>query len=174
MRLNIVIGSKNPAKIGAVQQVFADAQVTSVNVPSHVSLQPFSDEETKRGAINRAKEVVVRYPETIGIGLEGGVMYIGDELFLCNWGALVTPKKQVFTAGGARIQLPYSIEKALHEGIELGDVMDRYAKKTAVRNKEGAIGIFTNDLITRQEMFIHIVKLLKGQFEYWQKQQTVQ
>jgi len=167
--VNVIIGSKNPAKIGAVEQVFSEAKVTSISVPSHVASQPFSDEETKSGAINRAKEVVKRYPEAIGIGLEGGVMYIGDELFLCNWGALVTPNQQVYTAGGARIKLSKEIEQALHQGEELGDVMDRYAKKRAVRTKEGAIGIFTNDLISRQQMFVHIVMMLKGQFEYWQQ-----
>src|SRR5699024_8922648 len=50
---------------------------------------------------------------------------------------------------------------------ELGDMMDSYAHKQAVRNNEGAIGIFTNDLISRKDMFVHVVKLLRGQWEYW-------
>src|SRR5699024_5648946 len=101
------------------------------------------------------------------IGLEGGVMYIGDQLYLCNWGALATSCNKVFTASGARILLPEEIAKQLKAGSELGDLMDDYALKKEVSKREGAIGIFTNDLITRKEMFAHVVKLLKGQLEYW-------
>lgn len=165
--MKIIIGSTNPAKIGAVQNVFLDQKVVPIDVPSHVSAQPFSDMETKEGALNRAKECAKLHPESIGIGLEGGVMCIVNELFLCNWGALVTPNEQAFTASGARIMLPPEIGEQLKKGTELGDLMDYYAKKKDVRKKEGAIGIFTNSLVSRQEMFIHIVKLLKGQLEYW-------
>lgn len=53
--------------------------------------------------------------------------------------------------------------------MELGDIMDDYSMRKEVRNKEGAIGIFTNDLISRKEMFSHIMKLLRGQWEYWEE-----
>lgn len=165
--MKITIGSTNPAKIGAVQYVFSDREIKSINVPSNVSAQPFSDAETREGAINRAKQCITTQPGTIGIGLEGGVMYIENDLFLCNWGALITPEEQMFTAGGARIMLPAEIEEQITKGTELGDLMDDYAKKKDVRNKDGAIGIFTNSLVSRKEMFVHIIKLLKGQLEYW-------
>lgn len=165
--MNIVIGSKNPTKIKAVEEVFPEAYIYSKDVSSKVSAQPFSDEETKEGAINRAKQCATK--DTIGIGLEGGVMYVRDELYLCNWGALVSEDNQVYTASGARILLPREINESLKSGKELGDIMDVYAKREGVRNKEGAIGIFTNDLISRSEMFTHVVKLLRGQWEYWNR-----
>lgn len=165
--MNIVIGSKNPTKIKAVEEVFPEAYISSKDVSSKVSAQPFSDEETKEGAINRAKQCATK--DTIGIGLEGGVMYVRDELYLCNWGALVSEDNQVYTASGARILLPREINESLKSGKELGDIMDVYAKREGVRNKEGAIGIFTNDLISRSEMFTHVVKLLRGQWEYWNR-----
>ncbi|MFC0300945.1 DUF84 family protein [Virgibacillus soli] len=167
--MKIIIGSKNPAKMEAVKTVFSDAVVEADSVPSDVSAQPFSDEETREGAINRAKACSKRHENTIGIGLEGGVMYVGKQLFLCNWGALVTEEGNVFTASGARIALPTEIEEQLKFGTELGDVMDAYAKKQDVRKKEGAIGIFTNDLVSRSDMFVHVVQLLRGQWEYWNK-----
>ncbi|MFD1851083.1 DUF84 family protein [Oceanobacillus bengalensis] len=165
--MNIVIGSKNPTKINAVSNIFKEANVASLDVPSRVSAQPFSDEETREGAINRAMQCALSTKGFIGIGLEGGVMYVGDRLYLCNWGALVTEDEKVFTASGARIVLPSEIDEALRTGKELGLIMDNYAKRQEVRKKEGAIGIFTNDLITREEMFTHVVKLLRGQWEYW-------
>ncbi|WP_249872042.1 DUF84 family protein [Oceanobacillus saliphilus] len=165
--MHIVVGSKNPTKIEAVKDIFPEAEVTSLEVESGVRPQPFSDEETKQGAINRAMDCMKSEENAIGIGLEGGVMYVGQPLYLCNWGALVTPDGHIFTGSGARIVLPAEIEEGLKDGKELGDLMDGYAKKQEVRKNEGAIGIFTNDLVSRQEMFSHVVKLLRGQWEYW-------
>lgn len=165
--VNIRIGSKNPTKINAVKEVFPEASIFSKDVPSKVSAQPFSDGETRAGAIHRAEQCATK--NTIGIGLEGGVMYIEKELYLCNWGALISPEGQVYTASGARILLPKEIDDSLKTGKELGDIMDNYAKRKGVRHKEGAIGIFTNDLVSRSEMFTHVVKLLRGQWEYWNK-----
>lgn len=165
--MKIMIGSKNPTKWKAVEAVFPTYQVDTMDVPSYVSSQPFSDEETKAGAINRALQCAESSTGTVGIGLEGGVMYVNDQLYLCNWGALVTKGKNVYTASGARIALPSAIADQLVTGNELGDIMDGYAKKQEVRNNEGAIGIFTNEFISREEMFIHVVKLLRGQWEYW-------
>jgi inosine/xanthosine triphosphatase len=165
--VNIILGSENPAKIKAVRTVFLEKEIIGAKVSSDVSAQPFSDEETRQGAINRAMKCIKEHPSAMGIGLEGGVMFVDDQLFLCNWGALVTPEKDLFTASGARILLPEEITEKLQQGTELGDVMDSYARKKEVRNKEGAVGIFTNDRISRKYMFEHVVWLLRGQMEYW-------
>ncbi|ASK62921.1 inosine/xanthosine triphosphatase [Virgibacillus phasianinus] len=165
--MKIIIGSMNQTKVEAVKEVFPSDQVMSYSAESSVSAQPFSDEETRIGAINRAKDCVSMNQDAMGIGLEGGVMDINGQLFLCNWGALVDLKKNVHTASGARILLPKEISEPLRDGIELGDVMDCFAKKQGVRHKEGAIGIFTNDLVSRKNMFLHVVTLLRGQWEYW-------
>lgn len=172
VRMNISVGTKNTAKIKAVQAIFPTVSILPIHVYSHVSSQPFTDEETRLGAINRAIGCVEALPETLGIGLEGGVMYIGTELFLCNWGALVTPDEKVFTASGARIALPKEIAQLLQEGAELGELMDNYAQKERVRHKEGAIGIFTNHEISRHEMFAHVVRLLKGQWLFEQNKSS--
>jgi inosine/xanthosine triphosphatase len=167
--MKIIVGSKNPTKVNAVQGVFTHEEVIGRDVDSLVAPQPFSDQETMQGAMNRAKQCAEIEADVVGIGLEGGVMYVGDQLFLCNWGALVTPNGETFTASGARVLLPKEIEVELLNGVELGVIMDRYAKKSGVSKKEGAIGIFTNDLLSRQEMFAQVVTLLKGQWSYWDK-----
>lgn len=164
--MNIGITSKNQTKVNAVRDVFPEAMLKEINVSSGVSEQPFSDDETRKGAINRALNAHNLYENHICIGLEGGVMDIEGELYLCNWGALVSLKKEIFTASGARIKLPNKIKQELNEGIELGDVMEAYTKRRNVRVKEGAIGVFTNELVSRKELFIHVVKLLRGQWEF--------
>lgn len=167
--MNIIIGSKNPTKIRACEAVFPDDQVKGVAVPSDVSPQPMTDEETKRGAVNRARHALEQEDVDIGIGLEGGVMVISNRLYLSNWGALATKEGNIFTASGARIELPEEFLPDLKNGKELGDLMEEYAKKENVRSNEGAVGIFTNNLVDRSEMFTHVVKLLRGQMDYWTK-----
>ncbi|WP_053367423.1 DUF84 family protein [Bacillus sp. FJAT-27245] len=166
--MKIIIGSENPAKIAAVKNAFNSSGVEflAIDVPSNVSAQPFSDEETIEGAINRAMAALEQGDGEIGIGLEGGVHMTKHGLFLCNWGALAEPGYPPIIAGGARIPLPDEIAGKLLAGRELGPVMDEFTKKKNIRKNEGAIGIFSNGHIDRSEMFTHLTKLLAGQYEY--------
>ena len=57
--MKIFVGSANPVKVNAVLaaaiETWLDVEAQGFSVESGVSDQPFSDEETKQGAINRAK-----------------------------------------------------------------------------------------------------------------------
>lgn len=168
--MKIIIGSNNPAKIEAVKWAFQAFQenyeLFPINAASGVSEMPFTDEETIRGAINRAESALTIGQGDIGIGLEGGVQETSYGLLLCNWGALASKEHPPIIAGGARILLPDEIAILLRNGEELGPVMDDYTKKQNIRKKEGAVGVFTNGNIDRVEMFTHLTKLLVGQYEY--------
>jgi len=169
--IQIAIGTKNPAKVDAIIQGFdgTEANFHPTSVSSGVSAQPFSDEETIQGAINRAKSALEKIGADLGIGLEGGVVETEFGMFLCNWGAIVDQDNDPIIAGGARILLPSEIARELKKGIELGDVMEDFTKQKDIRKAEGAIGIFTNQHVNRKDMFTHVVKLLVGQFEYRKK-----
>ncbi|MGX6443075.1 DUF84 family protein [Neobacillus sp. K501] len=166
--MKIIIGSNNPAKIAAVKGAFhyQQSEFLSLDIPSGVSDQPFSDSETINGAINRAVGALKKGNGEIGIGLEGGVQESEHGLLLCNWGALAVNNMDPIIAGGARFLLPEEISVRLRAGEELGPVMDDYVKKQNVRKNEGAVGVFTNGLINRAQMFSHIMDLLVGQFHY--------
>ncbi|MBD3110505.1 DUF84 family protein [Bacillus sp. AGMB 02131] len=166
--MKIAIGSKNPAKVEAVRDCFINEanSVIPVDVPSGVSDQPFSDEETIEGAINRAKASRLAAGAQIGIGLEGGVVQTPYGLFLCNWGALAVEGEEPIIAGGARIKVPADVAERLMNGEELGPVMDDYTKQNNVRHKEGAIGVFTREAVSRRQMFVHIMQMLIGQYRY--------
>lgn len=160
----IVIGSLNTAKVEAVRRAFPDDEVMAKSVDSGVSEQPKSDEETLRGAINRAKNAK-QYGD-IGIGLEGGVSFTPYGLFLINYGALIDENDHCFVAGGLRIPLPDDIKEKLEQGMELGDVMDQFTKKKGVKHDEGAIGVFTANNVKRGEMFEQLTRVLKGQYQF--------
>jgi len=166
--MKVIVGSKNLAKIRAVKEIFTDMTVVTKDVPSNVSAQPFSDEETRKGAINRAiKCLENESDDVLAIGLEGGVTYINQDMYLCNWGALVNINQDIYTASGARILLPQIISDQLREGLELGDIMATLTNNQKVRHYEGAIGTLTNHFVSRKEMFAHVVNILRGQWEFY-------
>jgi inosine/xanthosine triphosphatase len=166
--MKVIIGSTNPAKVAAVKNAFTYtySEYISLDISSGVSDQPFSDDETIKGAVNRAVGALQQGNGDIGVGLEGGVQETEMGLMICNWGALASNSMEPIIAGGARFLLPDVIAVRLRAGEELGPVMDDYAKKSNVRKNEGAVGIFTNNLMNRAEMFSHIMSLLIGQYHY--------
>jgi len=163
--MKITIGSLNPTKVDAVKSVFRHFEVIGKNVPSNVSNQPMTDQETMEGAINRANNAKREGNSEIGIGLEGGVIIENNRLFLCNWGALVYENETIL-ASGAKILLPREFIIELKNGTELAEIMETYTNEKDIRSKEGAVGIFTNGQITRTQIFEHISKLLLGQYEF--------
>lgn len=168
--MEFIIGSTNIAKVKAARAVieshFPGSEVAQVKVPSGVKDQPFGDEETRTGALNRAANAAKEQSGAIGIGLEGGVRMIGDEMFVCNWGAVVLPSGKAFTAGGAQIPLPEEIASELQKGRELGIVVDEYFEANGIRHHKGAIGMFTAQAVTRDKLFEHVMQLLIGQLKY--------
>lgn len=166
-KIRAAIASKNPAKINAVSSVLKQLDWTvdlaAIDVDSEVSAQPFSQQETRQGAINRSKNALGDLD--FAIGLEGGVYELEDTLYLCNWGALATREGLVYTAAGAQIPLPDEIAASLRLGTELGPIMDDYANESGIRHHKGAVGILTSGFVHRGEMFSHVVKLLIGQYQ---------
>ncbi|MEG9297192.1 DUF84 family protein [Mangrovibacillus sp. Mu-81] len=172
--LKLAIGTQNKAKVEAIQNGFLEyyehVSFECLKTESNVNEQPFSDQETIEGALNRAKNVLRMTEADVGIGLEGGVTESLYGMFLCNWGALVDRDGNEIIAGGARISLPAEIANGLRQGRELGPLMDGFTQRTGIRHKEGAVGVFTDGNVTRDAMFLHVVHLLIGQWHYKKKQ----
>lgn len=165
----IIVGSLNETKVDAVKKIFPEYAIAAVKAPSNVLAQPIGDEMTRMGAINRARFAKQSETCDYGIGFEGGVTFIGGKLFLCNWGALVGGDDMLFTASAFHIPLPDAFIEPILAGKELGDLIEAYSKRRYSRTKEGAIGLFTNELVVRNDIYVHIATLLKGQLLYAQK-----
>lgn len=160
------MGSINPVKVKAVRTMFPT--VTGMSVDSGVSAQPMSDDETREGALQRAR-ACIEQGASVGIGLEGGVAESEAGLLSVNWGALVDEQGDEIVAGGARYPLPEEIAAEVRNGKELGQVIDEFTSRKDVRKMEGAVGIFTDGQMTRGELYVHIVRLLDGQYRYIRK-----
>lgn len=154
---NIAVGSKNPAKYDAVQQAFGQLDVAinivRIDAPSGVSNQPFSDDETMQGAVNRAKVALAEANSDWGIGLEGGVIETVHGMLLCNYAAVAAKDGTTGVGGGVRVALPEAVARRVRQGLELGDVIDEWSGGTDIRKGEGTIGILTRGHITRSQMF---------------------
>ena len=158
----IAVGSTNKVKVGAVESVvkllWPAAEIRSLEVPSGVNEQPCSDEETLLGATNRARCARENTSADLGFGLEGGVVDMDYGMFLCTWVVAIDRYGTIGRGGSTRMELPPIIANELRQGKELGPVIDAYLRTEKNNHKNGAIGLFTNDLVTRQEAFEYGVK----------------
>ncbi len=159
----IAIGSTNPVKLNAVKialkSIYKKARFISVNVASKVKDQPNSIKETKLGAKNRSLSALKLAKADLAVGLEGGVFKVDNELFNIAWCAIVDKKGTLSFGGGMCFTVPNKIAKGIQKGHEMGDLIDKLTNQTNVKKKGGAISIFTNNLTTRTEEYISLVKM---------------
>jgi inosine/xanthosine triphosphatase len=173
--MKIVVGSKNPVKVGSVEEAFKkywpDSEIVGLEVASGVSAQPMSELETMNGARQRAYGALKADPSALyGVGLEGGVTELNPtspswsgmhggkgKLFECAWVAIVDRDGKEGLAGGLYFELPEKIADEIRKGGELGPLMDQFSGKTNVKQGAGAIGIFTKGELDRKSAYVQIV-----------------
>lgn len=158
--LRCALGTTNEAKRSAVRMAIG-AEPACLSVPSGVSDQPMSEEETILGAINRAKAVLARLPDNqVGLGLEGGLMY--DERFTKQWYLISVcaawDGKDLFLGKGLSFPIPNrAVERIRKEGIELRMIIDEWSGTTNTNHQGGAYALLTDNRIRRPEVFSQAV-----------------
>lgn len=165
MNNRIVVASRNPVKLAAVQagfqRMFPDAQfeVLGLDVPSGVSDQPSSDDETLRGARNRATHARQAQPDAgYWVGVEGGVIDDGQHMQSFAW-IVVLSSTHSGRGRTATFFLPDEVSALVREGHELGDADDIVFNRSNSKQDNGAIGILTHDVITRETLYIPAVAI---------------
>lgn len=160
--MKILVGSKNPVKIEAVREAFGkyfgDVEISSFDAESGVSVQPVND-ETFRGAGNRAEHLFElnkagNLNADFFVGIEGGIIKIYEKWFA--FGCMCVMDKNGRTGFGTspHFELPDSITEKLLGGTELGDVMDEIMNQENTKQKQGAIGFFTNGVMHRKDLYV--------------------
>lgn len=155
MSFIIAIGSTNPAKTSAAKAIcekaFPGCTVVPIDVPSGVREQPIGTRETSTGARNRARAALAAVEGArMGVGFEGGVDPDGS---LINCVAVVETAGRENITWGVRFPLPPAVVARVLNGEELGPVMDDVSGRTESKKHLGAIGILSNGLFTRAEMW---------------------
>jgi len=161
----IFIASTNPVKIEATlrgfQAMFPEQKFVtkSVQVPSEVGSQPFSNGETLEGAINRAKNAKKVAPDgDFWVGIEGGVAENNGSLAAFAW-IVIQAHDLTGQSRTGTFFLPVPIARLLREGKELGEADDIVFHQTNSKQVQGAIGLLTRNVINRRLLYQHAVIL---------------
>lgn len=154
----IAVGSTNPVKLAAaraiVTRLVPSVTVEAIAVASGVPDQPFGDEETIRGAAERARAARERLDADFGIGIEGGVVEMADgHMRTCAWAAVISRQGRRGIGGSLAMPLPDSAAELIRGGMELGHAMDRLTGETNTKHKGGAVAILTAGLVDRQAAY---------------------
>ncbi|KAJ5620582.1 hypothetical protein N7510_004566 [Penicillium lagena] len=161
----VVIASENVPKIRSTREGFrlmlpGSYDFQSVKVDSGVPDQPFSDDETLQGAINRARNAKNAVPGAeYWVGIEGGVEVHSGAVCCFAW--IVVNRKDGQT-GKARTSAFFVAEETarlLHEGMDLGKADDKVLGQTNVKDNQGSVGILTGGLVDRADYYTQAVIL---------------
>lgn len=158
--MKVLVGSRNPAKLAAVREVFAQhfaaVEVVGVEVASGVPPQPIG-EETFAGAEHRARALAGRnvsegLAASYAVGVEGGVIQLHNRWFAFAAICIVDAGGRIGFGASPLFELPAAVIDGLLTGAELGDVIDRLTGERNTRQAGGAIGFLTQGRIVRQEL----------------------
>jgi inosine/xanthosine triphosphatase len=156
----VIVASKNPVKINATQSAFEKMfpnekfVFEGVSASSGVSDQPMTDDETFIGASNRVTNARKDSPQAdFWVGLEGGLEEKNGEMEAFAW--MVVQSKDGSQGKGrtGTFFLPHAVAKLIRQGKELGEADDIVFGRTNSKQSNGAVGLLTNDLITRSDYY---------------------
>jgi inosine/xanthosine triphosphatase len=168
--LQIAVGSTRHPKLNAVTeavssfaaQLQAEFNVIGFEVESGVSHTPTTREELMRGARQRAEALVAyckaaNVPAAYFVGLEGGLDQVSENsttrVFLESWAYATDGVTGHFGSSGS-IEIPAALaEEVLVRGTELSVAVDHFAGAAGIRDAQGAWGVLSGNLVTRQESF---------------------
>jgi len=175
-KIVVAVGSTRRPKLNAVWEALtvfgpsldpnAQFEVVGVEVESGVGHTPLSRAEVMAGARRRAEALVrAARDQPPGqpawryfVGLEGGLDVVAQDgerlVFLENW-AYVTDgagRGAYGQSGSILVPAPVAAE-VVDKGVELAAAIDAFAGGRGIRDAQGAWGVFTKNLITRQDAF---------------------
>jgi inosine/xanthosine triphosphatase len=162
---SILIASRNPVKVQATlngfQRMFPEEsfQIQSAAAASGVSNQPRSDEETLRGATNRAQDAARDYPQAnYWVGIEGGIQETGGQMTAFAW-VVIYDGRSLGKSRTGTFFLPPQVSKLVRQGVELGTADDIVFQRENSKQENGAIGILTANVVDRTGLYEQAVIL---------------
>lgn len=170
--LVIAVGSARRPKLGAVADALAligerlargrKVEIVGREVPSGVSHTPTTCSDLMRGARQRAEALArVAREESANwgylLGLEGGLHAVEEagtsRVFLESWAYVTNGTRGHFGRSGA-VELPEALaEEVLVRGTELSVAVDAFAGAAGIRDGQGAWGVLSGGLVSRQDAF---------------------
>ncbi len=155
----VVVASRNPVKLAAVrggfQRMFPDRTFSfhTTHADSGVADQPFSSAETLLGARNRGEGARQAIADAdFWVGVEGGIEDSPEGMCAFAW-VVVLSREHRGKGRTATFFLPDRIAELVRGGKELGEADDIVFGHTNSKQKNGAIGLLTHDVIDRAGLY---------------------
>lgn len=163
--MKIHVGSTNPNKVGAVEDVFktylefASAEIVGVEVTSGVPEQPMSLAETVRGATNRAK--AAKGDADYGIGIEGGHMEVPDAGAMNLQVCAIYDGERVYHGLSSAFGIPERVVELMQGGVTLDEAVHQAGLTDNPRlgRHSGVIGLFTEGRVDRRALISQAVQM---------------
>jgi inosine/xanthosine triphosphatase len=151
--------SRRVAKVSSVPKI----EVIGRDVASGVGHTPISRSELMRGARGRVEnliELAQKEGQRWGffVGLEGGLDVVRElnarHVFLESWAYVADARGVGYFGQAGGIEIPAALaEEAVTKGIELSDAIDAFAGQRGIRDAQGAWGVLTRNMVTREDAF---------------------
>lgn len=168
----VVVASQNPVKVDATRRGFAKMfpqvalHVQSVAAASGVRHQPLSDAETLQGAMNRTRHAAQLVPQAdYWVGIEGGVEERQGSMEAFAWIVVAAPHLLGQSRTGT-FSLPAGVAALIRQGWELGTAVEELYGRSQVKHTTGAVGVLTDGVIDRVQLYEHAVVLALVPFKY--------
>jgi inosine/xanthosine triphosphatase len=168
----LVVASHNPVKIEATRRGFAsmfptrEFHVHPMAVPSGVRPQPLSDAETLQGALNRVQHAARLVPQAdYCVGIEGGVEDRQGSMEAFAWIVVSAPPLLGKSRTGT-FSIPDEVAALVRQGYELAAAVEAVYQHTQVKSTTGAVGVLTEGVIDRVQLYEHAVVLALVPFKH--------
>lgn len=160
MNKKVIIASQNPVKLSAVKRGFSKMfrqekfDFEGISVPSGVQDQPMDNSTTLAGALNRANNAMAKVQNAdYWVGIEGGIEKTGErEMQAFAW-VVIRSRQYIGKGKTGTFFLPYEIISLINKGKELGEADDIVFGQSNSKQKNGAVGILTGNVIDRADLY---------------------
>ena len=182
MTIEVLVVSRNPVKIRAAQEAFSsfyeNINLSNIEISEidptgvHLKAQPFGEEETYETSRWRVKSAQdYKHGFDFYVGIEGGVVLTPQNNPRIIVYSSIGNKSFIETVRGCEIPLPRKFFTQLLNSThsELGDLMTEISGIPNIKQKEGAVGILTQNVVTRfdilkQSVIMALIPFINPQY----------
>ncbi|NND64374.1 MAG: DUF84 family protein [Gammaproteobacteria bacterium] len=162
----VIVGSKNPVKVNATriafESVFANESFTveGLSAASGVNDQPFGEDETYQGALNRATNSQAKQPEAdFWVGIESGIDDQLDTLEVFNWIVILSHEGLQGRAKSGSYLVPQTVSQLVKQGQELADACFKIFGDKTNKTEGGLVAYLTGGALDRTHFYVPAIQL---------------
>ena len=156
----VSIGSRNPAKVKGVvssfsrmRRFFPSVSFAEVDVTGAVRAQPMTLEETRQGAIERARLALRGREADFGVGVEAGLFACGDDHLDLQIAVIMDGGGRSSTGSSCGFMLPRrTVERMVEEHAELDRFAHELTGQARIREEHGVVYHLTGRTVSRVQM----------------------